>query len=100
MSLPLLSGRAFTRFETDHTGAARVAIIDEALAALALRSAACLFPARKAASVDPIVALVEGVTMKTSAAGSTVARVHFHPPRPSRIHDPASRPDALIKEYA
>jgi hypothetical protein len=29
---PLLRGRAFTRFETDHTGAPPVAIIDEALA--------------------------------------------------------------------
>ena len=31
---PLLRGRAFTRFETDHVGAPPVAIIDEALAAL------------------------------------------------------------------
>src|SRR5690606_12193496 len=31
---PLLRGRAFTRFETEHVGAAPVAIIDEALAAL------------------------------------------------------------------
>jgi hypothetical protein len=31
--LPLLRGRAFTRFETDHFGARPVAIIDEALAA-------------------------------------------------------------------
>jgi hypothetical protein len=30
---PMLRGRAFTRFETDHTGAPPVAIIDEALAA-------------------------------------------------------------------
>jgi hypothetical protein len=34
IGLPLLRGRAFTRFETDHAGAPPVAIIDEALAAL------------------------------------------------------------------
>jgi hypothetical protein len=34
IGLPLLRGRAFTRFETDHIGAPAVAIIDEALAAL------------------------------------------------------------------
>lgn len=32
LDLPLLHGRAFTRFETDHAGAPAVAIIDEALA--------------------------------------------------------------------
>lgn len=32
LGLPLLRGRAFTRFETDHAGAPAVAIIDEALA--------------------------------------------------------------------
>jgi predicted permease len=34
IGLPLLRGRAFSRFETDHVGAPPVAIIDEALAAL------------------------------------------------------------------
>src|SRR4029077_19964872 len=32
LGLPLVHGRAFTRFETDHAGAPAVAIIDEALA--------------------------------------------------------------------
>ncbi|MBN8247650.1 MAG: ABC transporter permease, partial [Verrucomicrobia bacterium] len=84
---PLLRGRAFTRFETDHQGAPRVAIIDETLAAR-------LWPGEEALGRRLEWAGGEGATAAGSSGAGTIEVVGIA--SPMRHESPEGTPPGAI----